>query len=184
MPDPGPGEVPAAAAVPLPAFPEFVEPPFGQAPILVTEASGQHFQDPAPPELPNLYPPLPVSTDKRGRETLELSRDRALPESQRERKRTDKRLTVQGAALGKSISGPPENLICPRDRTVLQPFPREALGPLQPNQCAGAELLATGRMNALRQGRKRKLPQLWGLLTWQLTRAARAQRYQVPESPC
>ena len=46
-----------------------------------------------------------------------------------------------------------------------------------------AEVLATGRMNALRQGRKRKLPQLWGLLTWKLTRAVRAQRYQVPESP-
>ena len=47
----------------------------------------------------------------------------------------------------------------------------------------GAKLLATGRMNALRQGRKRKLPQLWGLLTWKLNRAAGAQRYQVPESP-
>ena len=83
MPDPGPGEVPAAAAAPLPAFPEFVEPPFGQAPIPVAEASGQHFHDPAPAELPKLYPPLPVSTDKKGRETLELSRDHVLPESQR-----------------------------------------------------------------------------------------------------
>ena len=46
-----------------------------------------------------------------------------------------------------------------------------------------AEVLATGRMNALRQGRKRKLPQLWGLLAWKLTRAAGAQKYQVPESP-
>ena len=34
------------------------------------------------------------------------------------------------AALGKSISGPPENLICPRDRRVLQPVPAEALGPV------------------------------------------------------
>ena len=71
-----------------------------------------------------------MSTDKRGRETLELSRDCALPESRREGKRTDKRLTVQAAALGKSILGPPENLICPRDRTVLQLVPREALGPV------------------------------------------------------
>ena len=45
MPDPGPGEVSAAATAPPPALPEFVEPPFGQAPIPVTEASGQHFQD-------------------------------------------------------------------------------------------------------------------------------------------
>ena len=74
MPHPGPGEVPAAAAAPPPALPEVTEPAFGQAPILVTEASGQHFQDPAPTELPKLYPPLPVSTDKKGRETLELSR--------------------------------------------------------------------------------------------------------------
>ena len=74
MPDPGPGEVSATATAPPPAFPEFVEPPFGQAPILVKEASGQHFQDPAPTEPPKLYPPLPVNTDKTGRETLQLSR--------------------------------------------------------------------------------------------------------------
>ena len=30
MPNPGPGEVPAAAAAPLPALPEFVEPRFGR----------------------------------------------------------------------------------------------------------------------------------------------------------
>ena len=112
----------------MPAFPEFVEPMFGQAPIPVTEASNQYFQDLAPAEPPKLYPPLPVSTDKSGRETLELSRDCALPESRRERQRTDKRLSVQAAALGKSISGPLENLLCPRDRTVLQPVPAEAPG--------------------------------------------------------
>ena len=93
----------------------------------MTEASGQHFQDPAPAELPKLYPPLP-STDKKGRETLELSRDCALPESRREQKRTEKRFAMLAAALGKSISGPLENLLCPRDRTVLQPFPTEAPG--------------------------------------------------------
>ena len=98
----------------------------------MTEASGQHFQDPAPAELPKLYRSLPVSTNKRGRETLELSRDCALPESWREqeRKRTDKRFTMLAAALGKSISGPPENLLCPRDRKVLQPVPGEALSPV------------------------------------------------------
>ncbi|XP_043745557.1 lysine-rich arabinogalactan protein 19-like [Cervus elaphus] len=60
MPDPGPGEVSATAATPPPASLEFVELPFGQAPIPVTEASGQHFQDPAPTEPPKLYPPLPL----------------------------------------------------------------------------------------------------------------------------
>ena len=67
MPDRGPGEVSATATAPPPALPEFVEPPFGQAPILVTEASGQHFQDPAPAEPPKLYLPLLVSTDRKGR---------------------------------------------------------------------------------------------------------------------
>ncbi|XP_059748378.1 prostacyclin synthase isoform X1 [Bos taurus] len=46
---------PAAAAAPPPALPEFVELPPRQAPIPVTEDSGQHFQDPAPAE-----PPLPL----------------------------------------------------------------------------------------------------------------------------
>ena len=130
-PDPGPGEFPAAAAALPPALPEVVEPPFWQAPIPVTEASGQHFQDPAPAEPPKLHLPLPVSTDKKGRETLELSRDCALPESQREGKRIVERFTVLAAALGKSISGPLENLICPRDRTVLQLVQMEAPGPVR-----------------------------------------------------
>ena len=52
MPDPGPGEVPAAAAAPPPALLEFVEPLFWQVPIPVSEASGQHFQDPAPANRP------------------------------------------------------------------------------------------------------------------------------------
>ena len=130
MPDPGPGEVSATATARPPALPEVVEPPFWQAPIPVTEASGQHFQDPAPAEPSMLYPPLPVSTDKRRKETLELSRDRALPESRRERKRTDKRLTVQAAALGKSVSGPQENLICPRDRTSPSTSPKGGPGPV------------------------------------------------------
>ena len=66
MPDPGPGEFPTAASAPPPALPEVVEPPPRQAPILVAEAPDQHFQDPAPDEPPKLYPPLPVSTDKKG----------------------------------------------------------------------------------------------------------------------
>ena len=130
MPDRGLGEVPAAAAALPPALPEFVEPQSWQAPVPVTEASGQHFQDPAPAEPPKLHQPLPVSTDKKGREKLELSRDCTLPESRRERKRTDKRFAVLASALGKSILGPPENLICPRDKTVLQQVPTEAMGPV------------------------------------------------------
>ena len=131
--DPGPGEVPATAAPP-PALLEVIEQPPRRALIPVAEASGQHFQDLAPAEPPKLYLPLPVSSDRKGRETLELSRDCALPESRREGKRTDKRFAMLAAALGKSISGPLENLLCPRDRTVLQPVPTEALGPVTAKQ--------------------------------------------------
>ena len=67
MLDPGPGEVSAAAAALLPALPEVVEPPPQQALILVAEASGQHFQNLALAELPKLYPPLLVSTDRKGK---------------------------------------------------------------------------------------------------------------------
>ena len=71
-----------------------------------------------------------MNTDKKGRETLELSRDCALPESRRECKRIDTRFAILAAALGKSISGHSESLLCPRDRTVLQLVPTEALGPI------------------------------------------------------
>ena len=37
MPDPGPGEVPVEATALSPALPEFVEPPFRQAPIPAME---------------------------------------------------------------------------------------------------------------------------------------------------
>ena len=37
LPNPGPGEVPAAATALSPALPEFVEPPFRQAPIPAME---------------------------------------------------------------------------------------------------------------------------------------------------
>ena len=53
MPNRGPGEVSATVAAPPSALPEFVEPPFGQAAIPVTEASGQHFQDLAPADRPS-----------------------------------------------------------------------------------------------------------------------------------
>ena len=129
MPNPGPGEISATATAPPPAFLEFLEPPFWQAPIPMTEASGQ-LPGSDSSRTAQAIPASPGEYCRKGRETLELSRGCALPESRREGKRTDKRLSVQAAALGKSISGPPENLICPRDRTVLQLVPREAPGPV------------------------------------------------------
>ena len=129
MPDPGPGEVPAAAAAPPPALPEVTEPAFGQAPILVIEASGQHFQDPAPTELPKLYLPLPVNTDKKGRETLELSRDCILPERRKERKKTDMRLRVLAAALGKSYLGPSGKPQLPQGQDNPSASPKGGPGP-------------------------------------------------------
>ena len=44
-PNPGPGEVPTAAAALMPALPEFVEPPFRQAAIPAMGTSGQRPQN-------------------------------------------------------------------------------------------------------------------------------------------
>ena len=68
MPDPGPGEVPAAATALLPALLEFIAPLFQQAPIPAMETSGQCPQNSTSAGPPRLYPPLPVSTDGKGEE--------------------------------------------------------------------------------------------------------------------
>ena len=65
VPDPGTGEIPAAASVILPALLETVGPPFRQALIPAMETSGQ---DSTSAGSPRLYPPLPVSTDGKGEE--------------------------------------------------------------------------------------------------------------------
>ena len=72
MPNPGPGEVPAAATALPPALPEFVEPPFRQAPIPAMETSGQCPQNSTSAGPPRLYPPLPVSTDGKGEENTAI----------------------------------------------------------------------------------------------------------------
>ena len=72
MPNPGPGEVPAAAtALPL-ALPEFTEPPFRQAPIPAMETSGQCPQNSTSAGPPRLYPPLPMSIDGKGEENTAI----------------------------------------------------------------------------------------------------------------
>ena len=72
LPNPGPGEAPAAATALTPALPEFVEPPFWQAPIPAMETSGQCPQNSASAGPPRLYPPLPVSTDGKGEENTAI----------------------------------------------------------------------------------------------------------------
>ena len=107
----------------------------------------------------------------------------------KDEQRTDERFAMLAAALGNSSehfsTAKGKNTLAPEFRGQDSPAasPNGGPGPRYRNQRAWCRVLATGRMNALRQGRKRKLPQLWGLLTWKLTRAARAQRYQVPKSP-
>ena len=59
---------PAAAAAPLEALPEIVEPPFQQAPIPAMETSGQRPQNSTSAGPPRLYPRLLVSTDGKRRE--------------------------------------------------------------------------------------------------------------------
>ena len=71
-PNPGPAKVPAAATALPPALPEFVEPPFRQAPIPAMETSGQCPQDSTSAGPPRLYPPLPVSTDGKGEENTAI----------------------------------------------------------------------------------------------------------------
>ena len=68
LPNPGPGEVAAAATALPPALLEFVESPFRQAPIPAMETSGQRPQDSTSAGSPRLYPPLVVSTDRKGEE--------------------------------------------------------------------------------------------------------------------
>ena len=58
MPNPGPGEVPAAATALPPALPEFVQLPFWQAPIPAMETSGECPQNSTSAEPPRLYPSL------------------------------------------------------------------------------------------------------------------------------
>ena len=69
MPDPGPGEAPAAATALPPALPEIVEPPFQQAPIPAMETSGQWPQNSTSAGPPRLYPPLSVCALPRNRGT-------------------------------------------------------------------------------------------------------------------
>ena len=72
MPNPGPGEVPAAATALPPALPEFVEPPFQQAPIPAMETSDQCPQNSTSAGPSRMYPPLPVSTDGKGEENTAI----------------------------------------------------------------------------------------------------------------
>ena len=73
MPNPGPGEVPAEATALPPALPESVEPQFRQSPIPAMETSGQRLQDSTSAGPPRLYPPLPMSTDRKGDENTVIS---------------------------------------------------------------------------------------------------------------
>ena len=83
--NPAPGEVPAAATALLPALPEFVEPPFQQAPIPAMETSGQCPQNSTSAGPPRLYPPLPVSTDGKGEENTGIRQRLHSAKEQRER---------------------------------------------------------------------------------------------------
>ena len=179
MSNPGPGEVSATATAPLPASPEFIEPPFGQAPIPVTEASGQHFQDLAPAEPPKLYLPLLVSTDKKGRGTLELSRLRSTREPEG-RKENRQETYSASCCSGKVYLGPSQKPHLPQGQNSPSASPKGGPGPIQPNQCAWCPCAwcpAFGHWkNECPKARKEeKAPQLWGLLAWKLTRAAGAQ---------
>ena len=67
------------------------------------------------------------------------------------------------AALGKSISGPPENLLCPRDRTVLQLVPTRPRAPLQPNQCAQCQAFGHWKNECTKARKEEEAPTVVGL---------------------
>ena len=164
MPDPGPSEVSETTTAPPPALPEFVEPPFGQAPIPVTEASGQHFQDLAPAEPPKLYPPLQVSTDMKGRETLELSRDCALPEP--EGTKENRQETYSASCCSEKVylgpSGKP-HLPQGQDSPSTCPKGGPGPGPLQPNRCARCQAFGHWKNECPKARKEEEAPAVVGL---------------------
>ena len=85
MPNPGPGEVPAAISTLPPALPEIVEPPFQQAPIPEMETSGQCPQNSISARPPRLYPPLLVSTNGKGGENTAIRQRLCSAKEQGER---------------------------------------------------------------------------------------------------
>ena len=82
-PDPGPGEVPAAATSLPPALPEFIEPPFVELPAM--ETSDQCRQNSTSAGPSRLYPPLPVSTGGKGEENTAIRQRLHSAEEQGER---------------------------------------------------------------------------------------------------
>ena len=79
---------------------------------------------------------------------------------------------------GKVYLGPSGKPPLPQGQDSPSTCPNGGPGPrYSQTSVACAEVLAPEQINALRQGRKRKLLQLWGLLAWKLNRAAGAQRY-------
>ena len=82
-PDPGPGEVPAAATSLPPALPEFIEPPFVELPAM--ETSDQCRQNSTSAGPSRLYPPLLVSTGGKGEENTAIRQRLHSAEEQGER---------------------------------------------------------------------------------------------------
>ena len=85
LPNPGPGEVPAAATALPPAPPEFIEPLFWQAPIPAMETSDQCPQNSTSAGPSRLFPPLPVSTDGKGEENTAMRQRLCSTKEQGER---------------------------------------------------------------------------------------------------
>ena len=85
LPNPGPGEVPAAATALPPALPEYIEPPFWRAAIPAMETSGQRPQNSTSAGPLRLYPPLLVRTDGKGEETTAVRQRLCSAKEQGER---------------------------------------------------------------------------------------------------
>ena len=122
-------------------------------------------------------PASPVSTDRKWRETLEVSRDCSAREPEGTKENRQETYNAS-CCSGKVYLGPSRKPSLPQGQASPSTSPTGGPGPHYSQTSApGAKVLATEIMNALKQGRRRKLPQLWGLLTCKLNRAAGAQRY-------
>ena len=95
------------------------------------------------------------------------------------------------AALGKSISGPLENLLCPRDRTVLQPVTTVApvpitakpMCPLPPNQCAQCRAFGHWKDECPKARKEDEAPSVVGLADLEINQGCQGSEISGPQKP-
>ena len=133
---------------------------------------------------PKLYPPLPVSTDKKGRETLELSRDCALPESWREQQQQQKnRQEVCNASCysGKVYLRPSRKPPLPQGQDSPPTGPNGGPGaPLQPNHCAWCVAFGHWKNECTTARKEEEAPAVVGLADLEIKQGCQGSEISGP----